>query len=76
MKYIKFIFFFFYLIQNETIAKENIMILKLKDGEVKIENFNPGSAVIFPSFTNHKVEKITSGSRATLALWMDGPKFR
>ena len=52
------------------------MILKLKDGEVKIENFNPGSAVIFPSFTNHKVEKITSGSRATLALWMDGPKFR
>ena len=47
-----------------------------KDGEVKIENFNPGSAVIFPSFTNHKVEKITSGSRATLALWMDGPKFR
>ena len=47
-----------------------------RDGEVKIENFNPGSAVIFPSFTNHKVEKITSGSRATLALWMDGPKFR
>lgn len=47
-----------------------------RDGEVKIENFNPGCAVIFPSFTNHKVEKITSGSRATLALWMDGPKFR
>ena len=39
MKYIKFIFFF-YLIQNETIAKENIMILKLKDGEVKIEMFS------------------------------------
>ena len=39
MKYIKFIFFLFYLIQNETIAKENIMILKLKDGDVKIELF-------------------------------------
>tara|TARA_B100000401_G_C52530196_1_gene588705 strand:- start:55 stop:612 length:558 start_codon:yes stop_codon:yes gene_type:complete len=40
MKYIKFIFFLFYLIQNETIAKENIMILKLKDGDVKIELFS------------------------------------
>ena len=40
MKYIKFIFFFFYLIQNETIAKENTMILKLKDGDVKIEMFS------------------------------------
>ena len=40
MKYIKFIFFLFYLIQNETIAKENIMILKLKDGDVKIEMFS------------------------------------
>ena len=40
MKYIKFIFFLFYLIQNETIAKENIMILKLKNGDVKIEMFS------------------------------------
>ena len=40
MKYIKFIFFFFYLIQNETMAKENTMILKLKDGDVKIEMFS------------------------------------
>ena len=47
-----------------------------RDGEKKVENFNPGCAVIFPSFMHHKVEKITSGSRATLAIWMDGPKFR
>mgnify|MGYP001162371710 CR=1 FL=1 len=47
-----------------------------RDGEVKVENFNPGSAVIFPSFINHKVEKIKSGSRATLSIWMNGPKFR
>ena len=40
MKYIKFIFFLFYLIQNQTIAKENIMILKLKNGDVKIEMFS------------------------------------
>ena len=31
--------FFFFLITNLSIAEENIMILKLKDGEVKIELF-------------------------------------
>ena len=51
-------------------------LILFRDGEKKIENFSPGSAVVFPSFTNHKVEKITSGSRSTLAIWMDGPKFR
>ena len=30
---------FFFLITNQLIAEENIMILKLKDGEVKIELF-------------------------------------
>ena len=32
--------FFFLLITNQVIAKENIMILKLKDGDVKIELFS------------------------------------
>ena len=36
--FIKIIFFFF-LITNQTISQENIMILKLKDGDVKIELF-------------------------------------
>ena len=30
----------FFLITNQSIAEENIMILKLKDGEVKIELFD------------------------------------
>ena len=38
MKYLISIFFFL-LINNQVIAKENIMILKLKDGDVKIELF-------------------------------------
>ena len=38
-KYLIFIFFLFYLITNQSIAQENIMILKLKDGDVKIELF-------------------------------------
>ena len=33
------LFFSFFLIINQTIAEENIMILKLKDGDVKIELF-------------------------------------
>ena len=34
------IFIFFFIITNQSIAEENIMILKLKDGDVKIELFN------------------------------------
>ncbi|MDC3184466.1 peptidylprolyl isomerase [Candidatus Pelagibacter sp.] len=33
------LFFLFFLITNQSIAEENIMILKLKDGDVKIELF-------------------------------------
>ena len=33
------LFFLFFLINNQSIAEENIMILKLKDGDVKIELF-------------------------------------
>ena len=36
---IKFLFIFF-LLTNNSIAKENIMILKLKDGDVKIELYD------------------------------------
>ena len=35
----KIILIFFLILQSKTIAKENIMILKLKDGDVKIELF-------------------------------------
>ena len=43
--------------------------------EIICNEFNtPGSAVIFPSFINHKVNKITSGKRNTLAIWLSGPK--
>ena len=39
MKYLISIFFFL-LITNQVIAEENVMILKLKDGDVKIELFS------------------------------------
>jgi cyclophilin family peptidyl-prolyl cis-trans isomerase len=49
MKYLISIFFFL-LITNQTIAKENMMILKLKDGDVKIE--------LFPDVAPKHVERI------------------
>jgi cyclophilin family peptidyl-prolyl cis-trans isomerase len=38
-KFIKRFLILFFILTNNTIAKENIMILKLKDGDVKIELF-------------------------------------
>ena len=52
--------------------------LKLFDGkEIDIDAFNkPGSAIVFPSFINHRVTKLISGERYSLAIWWYGPKFR
>ena len=49
MKYLISIFLFL-LITNQVIAEENIMILKLKDGDVKIE--------LFPDIAPKHVERI------------------
>ena len=35
-----------------------------------------GHAMCFASFINHRVSKVISGSRHTLAIWWYGPKFR
>ena len=45
--------------------------------EIECKEFNSsGSAIVFPSFINHKVNKILSGKRRTLAIWMHCPRFR
>ena len=52
-------------------------LVLFRANEIVCNEFNkPGSAIIFPSFINHKVNKITSGKRHTLAIWLSGPKFR
>jgi peptidyl-prolyl cis-trans isomerase B (cyclophilin B) len=38
-KFLNYFIFIFFLFTNQSIAQENIMILKLKDGDVKIELF-------------------------------------
>ena len=52
--------------------------LCLFSGKERIcEEFNtPGSIIVFPSFINHRVTKVKSGERKTLAVWWSGPKFR
>jgi len=52
-------------------------LMLFKGKEIICNEFNePGSAVVFPSFTNHKVTKVVYGERKTLAIWFTGPKFR
>ena len=54
--YIK-LFILFILITNQSIAKENIMILKLKDGDVKIELFED----VAPNYVKRIKELANSG---------------
>jgi hypothetical protein len=45
--------------------------------EYKIPTINtPGNMIMFKSFLNHKVEKITEGERITLAIFVKGPAFK
>ena len=48
-----------------------------ESGPFCVEEFNnPGALIAFPSYIPHKVEKIISGTRRTLTIWLNGPKFR
>ena len=51
LKFLNLIFFLILILTNNVIAKENIMILKLKDGDVKIE--------MFPDVAPNHVKRIT-----------------
>ena len=36
----------------------------------------PGTLLIFPSWTQHKVEPITSGERISMSMWFAGPNLK
>lgn len=36
----------------------------------------PGTIMIFPSYTQHRVTPVTKGIRKTLSFWIEGPNFR
>jgi PKHD-type hydroxylase len=46
------------------------------DSSIRTAPRTRGSAVIFPSFTLHRVTPITRGTRWSLTLWSHGPAFR
>jgi len=41
-----------------------------------VPRFERGDAVLFPSFTPHRVTKVTRGSRIVLSAWVSGPSLR
>jgi len=46
-------------------------------GQENITDFSkPGSMIIFPSFVQHKVNPVTSGTRKTLAMFFMGPSWK
>lgn len=63
----------------------NISDKKYTGGQFKMFNTNefeaaelntPGNMIMFKSYINHRVEKVLTGERKTLALFIKGPAFR
>ncbi|WP_421905413.1 prolyl hydroxylase family protein [Mameliella sp.] len=45
------------------------------NGHVETAAVARGSAILFPSFTLHRVTPVTSGQRYSLTTWVHGPEF-
>jgi PKHD-type hydroxylase len=43
--------------------------------EIRLAPRKKASTIIFPSFFNHRVTKVTKGIRQSLVLWIDGPAY-
>ena len=41
-----------------------------------VEFKNPGAVLMFKSYLNHKVTPVTSGTRKTLTIFINGPRFK
>jgi len=47
------------------------------DSTIPVQQFrNQGSMIVFPSFIDHAALPVTRGVRHSLAIWVDGPKWR
>ena len=46
------------------------------DDETALKEKEKGSVLVFPSYMQHCVEKITKGNRYSLVVWFLGPSFR
>lgn len=45
-------------------------------GQVLTSGTTQGDAILFPSFTPHRVSEVTQGARFSLTTWVHGPAFR
>lgn len=45
------------------------------EGDHTISSPDRGTIVSFPSYTPHKVDKVTKGVRKTMVIWAEGPRF-
>ena len=50
--------------------------LELSTKQSVIAPRNVGAAILFPSWTSHRVTPVTSGVRYSLVCWVTGPPFR
>lgn len=50
--------------------------ISLGKNTMKVEEFQKGTIIAFPSFLAHRVTPVTRGTRKTLVGWVMGPKFR
>lgn len=41
-----------------------------------MQEFKPGTLLLFPSYIPHRVTPVTDGTRITLARWVKGPSFK
>jgi len=61
---------------SETVYKGGQFKLFVNN-EYEVPELNTsGNMVMFKSYLNHKVEKVTSGERKTLSLFVKGPSFK
>jgi len=66
------------IIINDDYEGGHFETMYLKDGKVvktKVEA-KPGSAIIFPSNTQHRVTPVTKGTRYSIVVWFAGPPFK
>lgn len=51
-------------------------LLRLKDDDETQLLINQGDLIVFPSHLEHRVEAVTSGTRMTATMWVQGDKFK
>jgi PKHD-type hydroxylase len=65
-----------------TVVVPLVRLSQFEGGELQIGNtlrsprLNIGDAVVFPSFSPHRVTRVTRGSRVSLSAWLWGPPPR